>query len=173
MVYSPNLCKKVGNQLKEILFRAKSLRNNAWVYGYYNNCCWLGCNINQTKDYIMTTLGIMHEIDRNTLGQYSCFLDSNDKKIFEGDIIRYCDRLSYDCFEESIHYPEYYDGEVYDPNFRYGLIVYETEAFSGFDIASHDFDCNGLSELICSGDYYYEVVGNIYDNPELLRGGKL
>ena len=35
-----------------------------------------------------------------------------------------------------------------------------------------DFDYNGLSELMCSGKFVYEVVGNIYDNSGLLEGGE-
>lgn len=103
-----------------------------------------------------------------TIGQYTGLTDKNGKKVFEGDIIRYCERFDYQMYQESIEDPEAYDGELYSPAFSIGAVVYYTDVFSGFDISNHNFDSNGLSELICSGDYFYEVIGNIHDNPELL-----
>ena len=37
-----------------------------------------------------------------------------------------------------------------------------------FDLNNHDFECNALSELN-NGDWHYEVIGTIFDSPELLE----
>lgn len=161
--------------MREILFRGKDRITHQWVEGsYVHRTMYYG---NAADAHFILTGGEFHsdyynafEISPDTLGQYTGLTDNNGTKIFEGDIIKYSDRLDYACYEESIEYPDAYGGETYDPGFKYGAVYYQAEYFPGFDISGHDFDCNGLSELNCSGDYHYEVIGNIHDNPELLRG---
>lgn len=83
-------------------------------------------------------------IESDTIGQYTGLTDKNGKKIFEGDIVDFPDRS---------------DGD------RYGVIQYDSEETEFIIIC--DLFCEGL------GRYHYsrnvEVIGNIYDNPELLR----
>lgn len=154
--------------MREILFRGKSVNDGRWIYGDLSNY----------GDYkTITTLKDFSIIDScevipETVGQYTGLKDVHCKRVFEGDIVRYCDRLGYQMYQESIEDQEAYDNEIYDPGFRIGAVVYYTDDFSGFDLSDHNFDCNGLSELVCSGDYFYEVIGNIWDNPELLEGDK-
>lgn len=77
-----------------------------------------------------------------TLGQYIGLTDKNGNKIFEGDVVYYTS-----------------EGE-------YGQITYsEDEAMFmvEFDGWCTNFDYLHGKEL--------EVVGNIHDNPELLKGG--
>lgn len=83
-------------------------------------------------------------IESDTIGQYTGMKDKNGNKIFEGDIVDFPDRS---------------DGD------RYGVIQYDSEETEFIIIC--DLFCEGL------GRYHYsrnvEVIGNIYDNPELLR----
>lgn len=83
-------------------------------------------------------------IESDTIGQYTGLTDKNGTKIFEGDIIDFSDRS---------------DGD------RYGVIQYDSEETEFIIIC--DLFCEGL------GRYHYsrnvEVIGNIYDHPELLR----
>lgn len=84
-------------------------------------------------------------IEPNTVGQFTGLHDKNGKEIYEGDIVRF--RLRFRLIGEA----EYQDG----------TIIYEGGRF--------------YSKLTNSEIYLfgkpddYEVIGNIYDNPELLK----
>ena len=85
------------------------------------------------------------EIDPKTVGQYTGMTDKNGTKIFEGDIIDFLYRS---------------DGD------DYGIVQYDVdETEFGF---VHNLIYDGLGRHYCSRDI--EVIGNIYDNRELLRG---
>lgn len=87
-------------------------------------------------------------IDADTVGQYTGLTDKNGTKIFEGDII--------DFFGRS-------DGD------GYGVVkydAYETEFGFEYDNIYRSLGRNFYPENI-------EVVGNIYDNPELVEGKDL
>ena len=80
-----------------------------------------------------------------TVGQYTGLTDRNGRKIFEGDIIK--------C---KVH-------EMNGYRVRRGVVEYHGVGFimnldpnSWYDQKNISFDC--------------EVIGNIYDNPELLEG---
>lgn len=113
----------------------------------------------------LTTNGIttMVEVITETVGQYTGLTDKNGKKVFNGDIIRYADRLAFNCYSESIEAPEEYDGCYYEDIFTTDEVVYGIYYdYPAFDLKNHDFDCNGLSEL-CNGDWHFEVIGNIHE----------
>ena len=82
-------------------------------------------------------------VKRNTVGQYTGMNDSTGKEIYEGDIVRTSDN----------------DDEL--------AVVEWDEEDLRFTV-THGNVVNGLGE-----EYYpreVEVVGNIYDDPELLGG---
>ena len=82
-------------------------------------------------------------IDADTVGQYTGLTDKNGTKIFEGDIIDFLYRSGYD---------------------DYGIVQYDA------DETEFGFVYNSIYEGL--GRHYQskdiEVIGNIYDNPELL-----
>lgn len=80
--------------------------------------------------------------DAKTLGQYTGLKDKNGKKIFEGDFIkaRHNDELY------KVHW-EWFRFIIED---KYGNMILPVQG------AIDHFEC--------------EVIGNIYDNPELLKG---
>lgn len=159
--------------MREILFRGKS----NWAYGNVKEGDWLySMTIRRHcyNDEEITSYYIgdgNKTIDAKTLGQYIGLTDKNGTKIFEGDIVRYGLIYDYNCYLESLEHPEEYDNEVYDQDIEVSAVEWCSKYdYPAFDLANHEFECNGLSQIMC-GDYEYEVIGNIHDNPELLNGG--
>lgn len=83
---------------------------------------------------------VVHDFITETIGQYTGLTDKNGKKIFEGDI---CKHRSDFSGEYIISVVTYTDGQF--------LAIADEN--SGFN----------LSDKL-------EVIGNIHDNPELLKG---
>lgn len=79
----------------------------------------------------------------DTVGQYTGLTDKNGTKIFEGDIVKYGDTVHNVVFEQR-------NGTAY-----FGLVysTLETLSFGYYQ---------DLKQI--------EVIGNIYDNPELVGG---
>lgn len=80
-------------------------------------------------------------IDADTVGQYTGLTDKNGTKIFEGDIVKYGDTVHNVVFEQR-------NGTAY-----FGLVYSTLETLS----FGHYQDLKQI-----------EVIGNIYDNPELV-----
>lgn len=128
--------------MREILFRGKRMDNGEWVEGYYAP---IG-----KYHYILTGrlelvpyLGFEHFlVNPDTVGQFTGLTDKNGVKIFEGDIVRYGDTIHRVVFEQR-------NGTAY-----FGLVyaACETLPFGHYQ---------DLKQI--------EVIGNIYDNPELLE----
>ena len=130
--------------MREILFRGKRKDfDNEWLYGFYT----LYNNNRGMKPTIITgteeNCCILLEVIPETVGQYTGLTDKNGKKIFEGDI----------CInrEGDIGRVTWYEG--YSAFMIYGITKNKV-----YWLYANDF-----SEL--------EVIGNIHDNPELLKEG--
>lgn len=139
--------------MREILFRGKRLDNGEWVYGAYIT---MHHNDGRTHihhfiipdgsdmSYGVKLEDILVAVDGETVCQYTGITDKNGKKIFEGDIV-ISKRFLTD--NESV----------------YCQIVYRDSAFFVKEIIKFGVDC------IFGEDNCFEVVGNIFDNPELLE----
>lgn len=157
--------------MREILFRGKRADNGEWVYGCYifrkiweSNVHIIRIDDNGFDSYTE------YEVDPETVGQFTGLTDCNGKKIFEGDIIRYADYDEYQHYLESLKHPEEYEGINFENLWTVDEITYGIKIdYPAFDLNKNDFECNGLAELKCAGQWYYEVIGNIHDNPELLK----
>lgn len=155
--------------MREILFRGKEKHNKNWVYGSFIPLLskYTKQDVGGIKDD--TIYRKVHLCELETVGQYTGLTDKNGTKIFEGDIIRYADRYEYAMYLESLECPEEYEGVSFEKMWRIEEVVYGSEVdYPAFDLKGHDFECNGLSGLL-GGEYYFEVIGNIHDNPELLK----
>lgn len=151
---------------REILFRGKRIDNGEWAEGYiYEHEAPLVCFSNDQKEdskwYIVQTAFADWNMPRNvemirvcsdTVGQYIGKADINGKKIFEGDIIRqpYSKYQSFDIigavrFNKAAQF-------VVDHVWTAEQNEWKKGKKKGYAITS---DC--------------EIVGNIYDNPELLE----
>ena len=131
--------------MREILFRGKRTANGKWVEGYAFN---QRNPANIEESYIR-----VHETDFNvipeTIGQYTGLTDKNGRKIFEGDIVVFAD-----FFNDEIHRG----------------VVYWCDSAFWFDCTETEGD-EGMYSLAYISVNVLEVIGNIYDNPELLKGG--
>ena len=154
--------------MRENLYRAKQTPDSDWVEG----SLIIGNNYNfiiTDEDYQdvvasqSTLVCESHPIekDNKTLGQYIWRKDKNGKKIFEGDILK------------SLLYPFQNDkGEV---NYYAEIVWLEDECSFGFIIHKNPkSSVIGISEGDIERIAYFEsenweVIGNIYDNPELIK----
>lgn len=146
---------------REILFKAKRKDNNEWVYGFYTN------NLNdKTKDdpeqhFIITSsfeyfsdykecnaLNVgYYEVIPETVLQYTGLDDKNGNKIFENDVILY-NTGPYGELDKR----------------RKGKVVYDDE-FNRFAVFENGACSWGVNQYL----YNIEVIGNKFDNPELLE----
>lgn len=137
--------------MRKILFRGKILGGEKWVEG------WLKPFTNGGYDGKDDRLCIqngshsfdIYEVDPKTVGQYTGLKDKNGTKIFEGDIIH--------CV-----------AELDDANM---VVIFENGEF-------RMILCDRYKSRIEDSGYYSirnfdkEVIGNIYDNSELLKGNE-
>ena len=134
--------------MREILYRGKQTGKDKWIYGVPVK----GTNIDESEMLIIESVFECDEyacrgcnfepVIPSTIGQYTGLTDKNGKKIFEGDIVE-CELY------EEIGQIAYHESEA--------MFVVE------FDTWLTDFDHMYGKDL--------EIIGNIHDNPELLKGG--
>ena len=132
------------------LCRAKEENTGEWVYGYYTlypKCCGLHpCILTGTESGCI----IPKFIDLDTLGGCTDMIDINGTEMFEGDVLKI---------------------KSYDYDYEYITQVYYSCHTLCVDIYGQDYDFTaiGFEDDIWDEDCCeIEVIGNIYDNPELL-----
>ena len=133
--------------MREIIFRGKRADNGEWVYGS------LITERNMFDGNLMTMhIQDIEEpyddnlIDDETVGQYTGMTDKNGKKIFAGDIISTSSKLI---------------GAVeWNDTFAKYIVCYNQISGNWFDFEGED--CFSVA-LDCV------IIGNIHDNPELLK----
>ena len=132
--------------MREILFKAKRIDNGEWVEGYLvkSNERILTSVIIKCIDSIFPEMWPIYEVDEKTICQYTGLTDKNGKKIWENDVCKIT----------------FGDGETTN-----GIIEYREN------------NCRFILYEVGDGDYGFttnsvEVIGNIFDNPELLERGE-
>ena len=102
------------------------------------------------------------EVDKDTVGQFTGLLDKNGKEIYEGDILR-GDEYPYNCDGIDNYFVEI----VWADNVCGFYRITHKKPNSTVSGISH----GNWSELDEEDIKSFEVIGNIHDNPELLKGG--
>lgn len=138
--------------IRTIIFRGKRKDNGEWIEGYivklgresFSDPERYGiCNKAIPLDGSVVCYNLkIDEVIPETVGQYTGLTDKNGKKIFEGDIITM---------------------QKYGKGKHKSLVYFKNGKFAvdGSNYAFKD---------ICPINM--EIIGNIHDNPELLKGGE-
>lgn len=132
--------------MREILFKAKRIDNGEWVEGnYVKKYDLLGKRhlILYVDNYVRWKCV---EIDPKTLCQFTGLCDKNGKKIWENDILM-------------AHLDESYPEDA----------TYETVEWNVAGWVTHETDSTDKQYLDKFDLEHFEVVGNIFDNKELLQ----
>ena len=137
--------------MRQLKFRAQEIASNKWLYG----------DLRHHKDdvCIFEQGGLNGEqVKRDTIGQFTGLTDEFDREVYEGDIIML-------------------DGS---PEMSARVVVFYEESFNIATRKEYDYLLQGAHPYL--NDYAHmdclntwsnsglvRVVGNIYDNPELLE----
>ena len=151
--------------MREILFKGKQVRNGEWIEGslliFNDGYCISQGSCGDLDDLCDIDFGYgFMEVDRETIGQYTGLKDKNEKRIFDGDIIKFTNNVD-EIFHEEV-----------------GVCVFES-ADSGFCVQrmiknpdNYPVPTTIHTIYLISNDEHeasYEIIGNIHDNPELLE----
>lgn len=170
--------------MREILFRAKEIEKGKWVYGAYFahqkvNLCIITeqDEVKKNTQHLIVQDKIacdwnfengiqVVDVNPETIGQYTGLEDKNGTKIFDGDIVKYT-RTNMYAPTASFHNQDlislhriYWNDEkhcFYEEHYK----LPDKECIGGGCL---NFNDERADENII------EVIGNIYDNPELLEG---
>ena len=137
---------------REILFRGKRKYDGKWLYGVpvkttsnaYYECIEIVEQIEYETDLESYTYVDGEGVEPETIGQFTGLYDRNGTKIFEDDIVMF----------------------IGSNDVR--SVVFD-ESSAGFEFDSKDSVENPDGLCLCADHDACEVIGNIYDNPELLE----
>lgn len=128
---------------RTIQFRAKRTKSEDAQERFIEGSLLSFLNIHGKRVYhIVSDSGMRNDIQPDTIGEYTGLKDKNGTPIFEGDIVK-CNEFVY-------------------------KVAYDDKRFASFvlirkqDMFRHYFG-EAMDASAC------EVIGNIYDNPDLLK----
>lgn len=137
--------------MREILFRGKDALVDEWLYGDLIQSTIENDEGDEegVKFIVPFAETSTREILPETIGQFTGCRDKNGTKIFEGDIVRHIQK-----YEIS--------GEVEST-----AVIIWNEAYSCWSVKY----LNGRVTVFLGCEHSkIEVISNVYDNPELLKG---
>ena len=138
--------------MRTIKFRGKDIKTGKWFYGnYYDRDTKGNTHIANLDEGCLT-------IDPETVGQYTGLKDKNDKPIYEGDIV--------ECVSWNEYFTNPATGEVMQPFRRKMYVDFRKGGFKMVEPMPYGIEVREW-DIIYNGDI--EIIGNIYDNPELLN----
>jgi uncharacterized phage protein (TIGR01671 family) len=136
--------------MREIKFRGKRLENGEWVYGslvsiHDTAIIVEECDFSWSPDTDITAFWFdkkENEVDPATVGQYTGLKDKNGREIYEGDIIGGS------------------NGSINGWEWPFSSEIKWNDEECGFNTPNWGY---------MDSTHYYNVLGNIYDNPDLLK----
>ncbi len=159
--------------MREILFRGKRTDNGEWVNGYYvydcahnahfifkNQLVCPNCINDRRIDYSLCD----YEIDPETLCRFTGLKDKNGNRIWENDVVS-CEHAKYPEDNPSEVYPLLPDPIRYKRSYVVEFI--NTGSSYGYRLRNRSIHFMITGNVIYN--YKVKVIGNIFDNPELLE----
>lgn len=142
---------------REIKFRGKRVNGGEWVYGMTISNGTIKRKINNIFFEVAENkwVGVLPE----TLGQYTGLKDKDGKEIYEGDILKtprgFIGQVVFGRAEEECRH-KVFGRMVIDCYTTYGWIF----------VRGDGYRC-AIDDELLEG----EIIGNIHDNQELMKGG--
>ena len=141
--------------MREIKFRAWDKKNKKFVKHIHINICGekemyskLGFLINEFDYCEYNKCSLIPILAKDiVLMQYTGLKDKNGKEIYEGDIVNV-----YGVYEEEVE--------------NVGVVEYDGDGF--WRVSIHENN-NKIEDMMCFNLGLYEVIGNIYEDPELIK----
>ena len=130
--------------MREIKFRGKTINGNEWIYGPTISQGTIKRKAD--KWFMEVAENKWKGLQFNTLGQYTGLNDKNGKEIYEGDIVK--------SISGKIGYVIFLQQEM-----GYVVVWDNCDTRLGHRNRGGSYECDGS----------IEVIGNIYDNHELLK----
>ena len=152
--------------MREIIFRGKRKDNGEWVEGslilttstmekpFIVDSCWCYSGSVDDEGYAKFEYLNAYEVIPETVGQYTGLTDKNGKRIFEGDIVAWNNEELDDI-----------DGLPFEDELS---VVQFCEERKGY--INRGIDIEFVDDFVGFDKNCYRVIGNIHDNPELLKG---
>lgn len=143
--------------MREILFRGKQLDNYSWAEGYLFDDGFTNSHrmfigniiITDNREYTENQYNVdtyFYEVHPHTIGQFTELYDKNGKRIFEHDIVK-----------------------ISGSTPIISLVKYKNGAFEIVWSRKQNKFIDGILTLHdWIKKYEFEVIGNIFDNPDLL-----
>ena len=136
--------------MRIIKFRGKDIETGEWLYGHFFQR--MGCYPAIVEPRPRDGKVMYYEIavEDTTVGQFTGLYDKNGKEIYEGDILRLGNSPSGVC----------------EVKWNESLAAFCIQFFFENKVGTRPLG----GWVICGRKV--EVIGNIFDNPELLKGGE-
>lgn len=149
-----------------IKFRGKRVDNGEWIVGFLfktsyavTTHCGLNTNIQVVKEDLTH---VSYVVDSESVGQFTGLKDTNGVEVYEGDILHF----------------QTYEGGGFG---KIGLDAYSEVCYGNHNLTDNfiyrsqgyylDRRYSAISIHYWLQSHKATVVGNIHDNPELLKGG--
>lgn len=137
---------------------------NGFVYGSLIvdcNKCYICTEIIQVRSGIWNYITTAIEVIPETVGEYTTLTDKNDRMIFEGDIVK-----NDWCYIKGNAVVRFGPYKMLDEtnNYQCGHLGFYLEHIN-------DFNKKTMRKDIMFYANKCEIIGNVFDNPELLKEG--
>jgi uncharacterized phage protein (TIGR01671 family) len=140
--------------MRDILFKGKETNKDKWAYGVPIKATSIDEsemlmieNVFECEEYVCRGCNFTPVIPES-ISEFTGLTDKNGKKIFEEDIVKIY---------------------LYEPK---GLANYEIGCIKYDDTKARFVFCTEEGKYGIDNSNVFEVIGNIHDNPELLKGGE-